>query len=43
MKSVLHRVGHAQGAIALSTGAASALAQGGYPNRPVRITIGGSC
>ncbi|SOY47257.1 conserved exported hypothetical protein [Cupriavidus taiwanensis] len=39
MKSVLHRVGHALGAIALAAGAASALAQGGYPNRPVRIIV----
>ncbi|SOZ38482.1 tripartite tricarboxylate transporter substrate binding protein [Cupriavidus neocaledonicus] len=39
MKSMLHRVGHALGAIALSACAASALAQGGYPNRPVRIIV----
>ncbi|QYY27727.1 MULTISPECIES: tripartite tricarboxylate transporter substrate binding protein [Cupriavidus] len=39
MKSVLHRVGHALGAIALVAGATSALAQGGYPNRPVRIIV----
>ncbi|MCO4891667.1 tripartite tricarboxylate transporter substrate binding protein [Cupriavidus sp. WGtm5] len=39
MKSTLHRVGHALGAIALAACAASALAQGGYPNRPVRIIV----
>ena len=36
MKSVLHR---ALGAIALAACAASALAQGGYPNRPVKIIV----
>jgi tripartite-type tricarboxylate transporter receptor subunit TctC len=36
MTSVLHR---ALGAIALAACAASALAQGGYPNRPVKIIV----
>ncbi|CAG9177010.1 hypothetical protein LMG23992_03392 [Cupriavidus laharis] len=39
MKSVLHRVGHTLGAVALAACAASALAQGGYPNHPVRIIV----
>ncbi|WER49516.1 tripartite tricarboxylate transporter substrate binding protein [Cupriavidus sp. WKF15] len=39
MTSVLHRVGRSLGAIALAACAASALAQGGYPNRPVRIIV----
>ena len=36
MKSILHRT---LGAIALAACAASALAQGGYPNHPVRIIV----
>ena len=39
MKSVLHRAGRTLGAIALAACAASALAQGAYPNHPVRIIV----
>jgi len=39
MKSVLHRVGQAVGAIALAMCAAGALAQGAYPNHPIRIIV----
>ncbi|UIF84567.1 tripartite tricarboxylate transporter substrate binding protein [Cupriavidus sp. UYPR2.512] len=39
MKSGLHRAGRTLGAIALAACAASALAQGGYPNHPVRIIV----
>ncbi|KWR77521.1 tripartite tricarboxylate transporter substrate binding protein [Cupriavidus sp. IDO] len=39
MKSVLHRVGHTLGAIALAVCATGVLAQGAYPNRPVRIIV----
>jgi tripartite-type tricarboxylate transporter receptor subunit TctC len=38
-KSVLHRVTHALGAVALALGATGALAQGTYPDRPVRIIV----
>jgi tripartite-type tricarboxylate transporter receptor subunit TctC len=39
MKSILHRAGRTLGAIALAVCATGALAQGGYPNRPVRIIV----
>ncbi len=39
MKSVLNRFGRTLGAIALAACAAGALAQGGYPNRPIRIIV----
>ncbi|RDK06559.1 tripartite tricarboxylate transporter substrate binding protein [Cupriavidus lacunae] len=39
MKSVLNRLGRTLGAIALAACATGALAQSGYPNRPIRIIV----
>ncbi|AQV96743.1 tripartite tricarboxylate transporter substrate binding protein [Cupriavidus necator] len=39
MKSVLNRLGRTLGAIALAACATGALAQNGYPNRPIRIIV----